>query len=234
MPSNSELSLFGGDRPWSPEDWTASDDRVRGGSSHSMLECSKSSPSALFHGHLDTHTLGGAGFASQRTTGEDRKWDLAKYDGLQLKTNRSDGKRYAITLKDTLLEKRPDGRDRSTISWEYDFRAEEKSSVFVKWSDFTPTYRGKEVKDAEPLDLGNIKRISLMMRSFFGTQEGDFSLEIDSIAAVRTDQYYDDSDSDEEWVRVNHFDEKASASASASPNHKQKAFQLPTGCCWFF
>jgi hypothetical protein len=32
---------------------------------------------AQFHGVLDIETLGGAGFASQRTTGDDRKWDLS-------------------------------------------------------------------------------------------------------------------------------------------------------------
>jgi hypothetical protein len=32
---------------------------------------------ARFHGILDIETLGGAGFASQRTTGDERKWDLS-------------------------------------------------------------------------------------------------------------------------------------------------------------
>ena len=29
-------------------------------------------------------TLGGAGFASQRTTGDDRQWDLSDYAGIRL------------------------------------------------------------------------------------------------------------------------------------------------------
>lgn len=148
--------------PWSPDDWTASDDQVRGGSSYSILDCNPSSPTALFHGNLDTHTLGGAGFASQRTTG-DRTWNLADDDGLELDIGRSDGKTYTITLKDTIPPKRSDGRDESTLSWEYDFRADNEK-IFVKWSEFKPTYRGREQKDAKPLDLENIKRISLMMR----------------------------------------------------------------------
>jgi hypothetical protein len=36
----------------------------------------------------------------------------------------------------------------------------------VKWSDFRPTYRGKEKKDAEPLDLKNVKRFGIMIRRY--------------------------------------------------------------------
>ncbi|GES66294.1 CIA30 family protein [Aspergillus terreus] len=202
MSPTSKKYLFGGDRPWSPEDWTASDDQVRGGSSYSILDCNPSSPTALFHGNLDTHTLGGAGFASQRTTG-DRTWNLADDDGLELDIGRSDGKTYTITLKDTIPPKRSDGRDESTLSWEYDFRADNEK-IFVKWSEFKPTYRGREQKDAKPLDLENIKWISLMMRSFFDTQEGDFFLEVHSIAATRTAVYQDDSD--DEWVSIGNLE----------------------------
>lgn len=70
--------------------------------------------------------------------------------------------------------------------------------VFVAWDDLKPTYRGREKKDATPLDLKSIKRFTIMIRrydlfafiasfsntaSFFGSQEGDFSLSILSIAA---------------------------------------------------
>lgn len=150
-------------RQWSPHDWTASDDRVRGGASHSYLDCDPSSNTARFHGHLDIHALGGAGFASQRTTG-DRTWDLTGNDGLELDIRQSDGKKYTITLKDTILPKRPDGREQSTISWEYDFCATDKGPFVIQWKDFRPTYRGKDKEDAPPLDRSSIKRISFMMR----------------------------------------------------------------------
>ncbi|PLB43438.1 NADH:ubiquinone oxidoreductase complex I intermediate-associated protein 30 [Aspergillus steynii IBT 23096] len=186
MASNSKTYIFGGDQPWSPHDWTASDDRVRGGASHSYLECDPPSNAARFHGHLDIHALGGAGFASQRTTG-DRMWDLTGNDGLELDIRQSDGKKYTLTLKDTVLPKRPDGREQSTINWEYDFHATDKGPFVIRWKDFRATYRGKDKEDAPPLDRSSIKRISIMMRSFFGTQEGDFSLEIASIAAIQTE-----------------------------------------------
>ncbi|KAH9210545.1 complex I intermediate-associated protein 30-domain-containing protein [Leptodontidium sp. 2 PMI_412] len=180
----SVMSIFGGDKPWSPLDWTSSDDRVRGGCSISELTCNPLSPTAIFHGNLDIKTLGGAGFASQRTTGEDRSWDFSKYQGLVLDIAKSDEKQYALTLKDELLPKSPDGREQSTISWEYDFKVDsDGGKVYVHWDDFKATYRGREKKDAKPLDLKHVKRISFMMRSFFGTQEGDFSLSITSLSA---------------------------------------------------
>ncbi|CZT00117.1 uncharacterized protein RAG0_08266 [Rhynchosporium agropyri] len=161
----SVMSVFGGDKPWSPLDWTSSDDRVRNGTSISYFTCSPTSPTAIFHGNLDIKTLGGAGFASQRTTGEDRIWDLSKYDGLVLDITKSDEKHYTLTLKDALLPPSSDGREQSSVSWEYDFEVESGGKkVYVYWDDFKATYRGREQPDAKPLDLKQIKRISFMMR----------------------------------------------------------------------
>lgn len=152
-------------RPWIQSDWTFSDDRVRGGASQSYLTCTSST--ARFHGTLDIKTLGGAGFASQRTTGEERTWDLSSYGGIYLDITQADHKQYTFVLKDEILPKDPGGREQSTISWEYDFVAKDTGErVWIAWEDLKPTYRGKEKKDAEPLKLGNVKRISIMMRRF--------------------------------------------------------------------
>lgn len=161
---------------WSPNDWTSSDDRVRGGSSHSKLDCSSASLIATFNGNLDITTLGGAGFASQRTTGEDRRWNLSAYDGVELVIDRADGKLYTFTLKDQILPKRPDGREQSSLSWEFDFRADGRKTIFVKWSDFRPTYRGrnKDRGEVEPLDLANIKRFGIMIRRSVLSNSGGF------------------------------------------------------------
>ncbi|CAO2650424.1 Nn.00g017160.m01.CDS01 [Neocucurbitaria sp. VM-36] len=176
MTKKKELLLFGGNKGWKAEDWTASDDR-------SYLDISNST--AHFHGTLDIKTLGGAGFASQRTTRDDRSWDLSDYDGIHLDVGIYDGKRYTLTLKDEILPPNPEnGREQSTISYEYDFSSSSAEGLFVPWRALKATYRGKEKDDAKPLDTTNVKRFSLMMRSFFGDQEGDFSLEIKSINAV--------------------------------------------------
>ncbi|ORY13495.1 complex I intermediate-associated protein 30-domain-containing protein [Clohesyomyces aquaticus] len=191
MGNEHELTLFGGDEPWKQADWTASDDRVRGGKSQSYL--SPSSSGARFHGTLDIKTLGGAGFASQRTTSASTSWDLSAYDGIKIELGKWDRKRYTFILKDELLPQDPtNGRERATISYEYDFTPEIESCaewnasfVWIPWKSLKPTYRGREKKDAPRFDNKTVKRISVMMRSFFGDQEGDFSLTLKSIKAVK-------------------------------------------------
>ncbi|KAL3420844.1 complex I intermediate-associated protein 30 [Phlyctema vagabunda] len=185
--SSSSLALFGGALPWSPLDWTASDDRVRGGKSQSYLDCDPSSPTAEFHGNLDLTALGTAGFASQRTTGDDRIWDLSAYDGILISVELSDAKQYTLTVKDQVVPA-VNGSDRSTISWEHVFSSEateEPRDAFVPWSSLVATYRGRNLTDPEPLDLKSIKRISLMMRSYFGAQEGNFTMSLRSISASK-------------------------------------------------
>ncbi|KAJ8113753.1 hypothetical protein OPT61_g4187 [Boeremia exigua] len=175
-------TIFGGEKGWIAKDWTSSDDRVRGGKSQSYLDIKGST--ACFHGNLDIKTLGGAGFASQRTTGDDRTWDLSAFDGIHLDVGKDDGKRYTFVLKDKILPPMADGREQSTISYEYDFSAAGNYSIFVPWSELKPTYRGKAKSDAPPLNTKSVKRWSFMMRSFFGDQEGDFAVEIKSVKAV--------------------------------------------------
>ncbi|KAF2842113.1 CIA30-domain-containing protein [Patellaria atrata CBS 101060] len=186
------LVLFGGEKIWSSANWTNSDDRVRGGISQSFMECATFESSARFYGNLDISILGGAGFASQRTTGEERSWDLSGYDGIELVVTKADRKRYTFIVKDELLPKNPDnGREQSTISYERDFtipgETEElstRSVLFIPWRSFHATYRGRRKKDSPALDTSRVKRFSMMMRSFFGEQEGSFSLSIESISAV--------------------------------------------------
>lgn len=167
---------------------------------------------------------------------------MSGYDGLELVIDHADNKLYTLTLKDEILPKRPDGREQSTLSWEFDFRSEGQKTIFVKWSDFRPTYRGKEKKGVEPLDLKNVKRFGVMVRrqvtssaisyfglvltllSFFGEQEGDFELGVLSIAALRTERYSDNPDDENENEE---FDEKTGV-------HRQRRrrglFGWLTGC----
>ncbi|KAF2131409.1 CIA30 family protein [Dothidotthia symphoricarpi CBS 119687] len=182
MGNQSDLVLFGGDAGWKSGDWTASDDRVRGGNSQSYLSIHNTM--ATFHGTLDITALGGAGFASQRTAGDSKTWNLSKYDGILLNIKKRDSKRYTLTLKDEILPLASDGREQSTISYEYDFSSSNKSELFIPWRELNATYRGREKDDAPPLNLKHVKRFSIMARSFFGAQEGEFSVEIESIKAI--------------------------------------------------
>lgn len=122
----------------------------------------------MFYGDLDITALGGAGFASQRSVDE-LSWDLAAYQGLSIGLRAGDAKKYTINLKDSVLPKGPDGRERSTISWEYDFEVSSASEIVIPWHEFQPTYRGKPKPDAEPLDTGSVKRIGIMCRRSVAT-----------------------------------------------------------------
>lgn len=209
VPTATRNAIFGGDRPWQPLDWTASDDRVRGGASQSYLSCDgMTSGPARFYGELDIKRLGGAGFASQRTTAEEKSWDLSEFDGIEIIVGQSDGKRYTLVLRDELPGKREDGRDKAGISYEADFTTSQngreeqqdrqssqvfgshqaessKQKTFIPFVEFKATYRGKGKPDAKPLDTKNIRRWNIMMRSHFGEQEGPFSVEVVLIAAVQ-------------------------------------------------
>ncbi|CAO1605101.1 hypothetical protein XANCAGTX0491_008633 [Xanthoria calcicola] len=198
------FSLFGGSKVWLPPPWHTSDDRVRGGSSRSSLSVLPSN-CALFEGHLDIDTLGGAGFASQFQSAaphhdgskseNDGIWDLSAYKGIEVDVGAGDGKVYTLILKDEEApDKRDNGREKAGINWEADFRANNGGEspageeavgkkVWVPWSDLKPTYRGKKKEDAGEFKPGEIRRIGFMMRSFFGTQQGDFRLELRSITA---------------------------------------------------
>ncbi|CAI7571118.1 unnamed protein product [Penicillium glandicola] len=194
-PTNKQI-LFGPN--WDLHRWTASDDRVRGGSSVSNLK--PTAEGVLFHGNLDIETLGGAGFASQRTVGNEQIWDLSGHDGIELHTAPSDGKRYTFSLTDEIPQRRPDGREQSALVWEYDFCANETGhTVRMLWKDLRPTYRGKPVEDARPLDLSHIRRFRIMIRSFFGEQQGDFSLKVQSIELFR-ESYLDNPSLTKEFM----------------------------------
>ncbi|KAL8944088.1 MAG: hypothetical protein Q9216_000679 [Gyalolechia sp. 2 TL-2023] len=160
-----------------------SDDCVRGGSSRSSLSALPENR-ALFAGHLDIETLGGAGFASQlRSAAYDENdkdatshgaWDLSAYDGIEIDVAVADGKVYTLVLKDEDSQgKRDDGRERAGISWEAEFRVAQDENagrrggkiVWVPWNALKATYRGKEKRDAGHIRTSEIKRLGFMMRS---------------------------------------------------------------------
>lgn len=130
---------------------------------------------------------------------------------MELDVAESDEKLYTLILKDELLPDRPDGRERSSLSWQADLRVVGSGKVVVRWKKFRPTYRGKEVDDADPLDLKSIKRLGIMMRrygfiqdiisklihdySHFGSQSGEFNLSVRYIAAWKAEPEGDKNES---------------------------------------
>ena len=95
---------------------------------------------------------------------------------------------YTLILKDEDTPgKRDDGREKSGISWEVEFRAVQQKEaekeegmgsdtskraepvstmVWVPWEDFKATYRGKEKKDAGNLKTGGVRKVGIMMRRY--------------------------------------------------------------------
>lgn len=165
--------------PWNADDWVASDDTVRGGASRSALSIippgAPGNPFpeasvANFNGNLDFATLGGAGFASQRTADDWPALDISAYDTITLEVPFSDGKKYAFNLKDTVPPP-VNGVEQSGVSWEFDFQVPAVNHtdgtverVVMPISEFVPTFRGRVQNDTAPLDLSSIKRVNLMIR----------------------------------------------------------------------
>ncbi|CAO1617919.1 unnamed protein product [Parajaminaea phylloscopi] len=208
---------------WNTSSFTQVDDSVRGGSSSSHVALNRQG-ALEFAGFLDTLTLGGAGFASQRyipsssssAAGQGTAFPIAldskNFDGLQLRIiapprashphpegqaqkQPGGGKgpvtTYVMNLYTTEPKKRPDGRQQSSLVYEWDFTpaapaAQTSNLVTVqsKWSDFRPKYRGRPQPDAPPLNPAEIKTWSFMARSDFGEQSGDFDLVVDSMWAI--------------------------------------------------
>lgn len=95
-----------------------------------------------------------------------------------LNIEKGDGKVYTFLVKDEILPPGEGGREQSTVNWEYDFRVEGDGRdgkgggveggkrVWIPWAALKATYRGKEKKDAAPIDLKNVRRFSLMMRRY--------------------------------------------------------------------
>ncbi|KAI5797583.1 complex I intermediate-associated protein 30-domain-containing protein [Geopyxis carbonaria] len=194
------LTLF---PPWIASDWTSQNDTLRGGSSTSYLHPTPDHTKAIFGGFVDTKTLGGAGFASQRTTGV-HDWNLSKFDGLEIvvnpngegKNDPEQNKKVTLVLKDRVFEdQEAEGRERSTVSYEYTFLPSGK--MFIPWRELKPFYRGREVKEDDKmwtqLDTKHVKRLSWMCRSFFEEQSGAFVAEVVSVKAVRRVAEEDDA-----------------------------------------
>ncbi|RPA97934.1 NADH:ubiquinone oxidoreductase complex I intermediate-associated protein 30 [Choiromyces venosus 120613-1] len=189
------LDLFGGCGPWNSSEWTQQNDSVRG----STLFIPPSGVCAVFSGNLDTKTLGGTGFASQRTT-EERIWDLSDYQGVEFlvkpwgcedipltSSNPPTNKTYSFNIKDVLPDRYIENGtvlENSTLEYQANFTpsediASDGGRVVLPFESFEANYRGRPQNGTE-LNLSNIRRFSLMVRSFFGPQEGEFRLVISS------------------------------------------------------
>jgi monofunctional biosynthetic peptidoglycan transglycosylase len=150
--------------------WVPVNDVVMGGVSRGLLEANGNG-SAVFHGEVSLEHNGG--FASIRSKPEPR--DLSACTGIELRVC-GDRRRFKLNLKaDRLL----DG-----ILHRARFETEPGSwqTIRLPFTDFQPTFRGRVLEAAEPLDLSRITSLGLMISD---RQAGRFRLEVRSIAAYR-------------------------------------------------
>ena len=151
-PNSIFLTPLTQNRPWHLPSWRTTDDRLRGGSSHSYITAypdpsnNQNQNRARFYGTLDITTLGGAGFASQFSPSpplssasptssspveQDGHWNLTAYPGITLAYSGGDNKTYTLVLKDSTPvppsladpASRTDGRQKAGVSWEANFTA---------------------------------------------------------------------------------------------------------------
>lgn len=159
--------------------WGAVDDVVMGGVSESEIRLVEGT--ALFAGNVSTANSGG--FASVRTRNFDRPFNLSKYEGVELRV-RGDGKRYKFLIR---TETKWDG---TAYSYSFDTISNNWMSVRIPFTELSPVFRAKTVKDAAPIDPSSICSLQLMLSKFEYDGElnpkfsdGGFALQVEFIKA---------------------------------------------------
>jgi len=147
--------------------WSVVDDVVMGGVSRSRLEPCPGG--AAFTGIVSLDR--GGGFASARTRPD--SWSTAGARAFVLRA-RGDGKRYKLTVRTD------DGFDGVQYQAGFTTHRDEWQDVQLPLSAFVPTFRGREVPGAPPLDPARIRAFGLLISD---RQAGPFRLEIATLAA---------------------------------------------------
>lgn len=145
-----------------PLEWNSLGDQVMGGQSDGALIHSEEGV-GLFHGTVRLNN--GGGFASVKADLPEPV-DAIRFTGIELLA-KGDGKTYKIGLRNST--------DRRSIVYQHEFTpgSEDWSRIRLPFSDFIPTWRGKIVADAGPLDTRNLASVSLFVS---GRQAGEFRL----------------------------------------------------------
>ncbi|PHQ26091.1 CIA30 family protein [Marinobacter guineae] len=142
--------------------WQPLGDRVMGGQSDGTVDCAEDSV-GIFHGTVRLDN--GGGFASVKADLPE-PFEASHYTGIELLA-RGDGKTYKIGLRNST--------DRRSIVYQHAFTpdTENWSRIRLPFSEFMPTWRGRTVPDAEPLNTAHLASASLFIS---GRQPGGFEL----------------------------------------------------------
>lgn len=146
--------------------WYPVNDGVMGGLSASGLTVTDQG-TGLFAGELSLANNGG--FASVRTVVG--PVDLSSFAGLEIRV-RGDGRTYQLRLRSD------GGFDGIAYRCFYETSANEWTVFRFAFADFEPTFRGRMVPGAPPLDLTRITQVAFMLAD---KRAGDFTLEIEYV-----------------------------------------------------
>lgn len=160
------LLLF--DSALSVADWYAIDDVVMGGASGSRLRFDPAGH-AVFEGAVSLERNGG--FASVRSRPRDLAAPGAVNYWLEV---RGDGRRYKLNLRTD------EGFDGVNYQAAFDAPTDTWKVVRLPVSAFTPTFRGRIVSDAPPLDPAAVRQVGLMIAD---RQSGAFALALRGLQA---------------------------------------------------
>lgn len=144
--------------------WESLGDSVMGGQSDGAV-VSTQKGQGRFSGTVRLDN--GGGFASAKAD-LPAPVDATGWTGIELLA-RGDDKTYKIGLRTST--------DRRSIVYQHSFipGTEDWSRIQLPFNDFIPTWRGKTVTDAEPLDITHLASVSLFVS---GRQAGEFQLEM--------------------------------------------------------
>lgn len=164
-----EQMLFSFERGEDLNRWTIVNDGVMGGLSSSRMVATETN-TAIFEG--DTSLENNGGFASVR--GRPPVIPAADTSRLAVRV-RTDGREYQLRIR---TGNRFDG---VAYRWTFQTPADVWTTIEAPYSEFVPTFRGRVLRDVQPIEPGAIRQIGLMIAD---KRQGPFRIEIDTIKAV--------------------------------------------------
>ena len=149
--------------PINSVEWIVVNDTVMGGISHSRVSINPQGY-MVFDGNVSLDY--GGGFASVRSSYEN--WEIGKFDGFVIKFW-GDGNTYQFRCR---MDKNFEG-----LSYRHSFQTNNENwqEIRLPFSEFVPTFRGRIISDASPLNPQEIRNLGIMISD---KQSGDFSLKI--------------------------------------------------------
>jgi hypothetical protein len=165
--SASDKTLFDFQSATNTAAWQVVNDDVMGGVSRSRFEVTNGM--AVFQGAVSLENNGG--FASVRSAS--MKHDLSGFDAFVLRV-RGDGRRYKFTVRTE------SGFDTPLYQCAFTTKRGEWEEHRLAFSDFVPTFRGRVLTDAPPLNPAKVTSVGFLISD---KQEGPFKLEVAWIKA---------------------------------------------------